>query len=85
MIVSKAMEEYRKGEYLASINTINTRAPKNARENVSNAMTYAMSCIALGENEKAADALAIVIRNGNRLYCVNEAAAMLRKIRGIEE
>lgn len=85
IISSKAAEAYRKGDYMASIELTNSNTPKNLRSRVSGAMDYARACIALGENEKAADALAIVIRNGNRLYCVNEAAAMLRKIKGIEE
>ena len=84
-VLTRAMETYRKGQYMECIELVNSNKPSKLVERVSGAMIYADACIALGENERAAEALGFVIQNGNRLYCVTEAAAMLRKIRGAEE
>lgn len=81
---AKAMDAYRRGDYIASINYTNSNVPKNLRSRVEGAIDYAKACIALGEKERAAEALSFIIQNGNKLYCVNEAAAMLRRIRGVE-
>ena len=81
---AKAMDAYMRGDYITAVNLINSNVPKNLRGRVESAMDYARACIALGESERAAEALSFIIQNGNKLYCVNEAAAMLRRIRGVE-
>ena len=77
---ARALEAYRVGDYDKAIRIINSAEPKNMRVRISGAMDYARVCIAIGEKERAAEALRFVVENGNKLYCVKEAEAMLGEL-----
>ncbi len=68
------------GQYSSTLQLLAQIPYKNMRERVSLSMSYAAVYRAMGETEKAKEALTFVVENGNKLYAVQEAQQMLAQM-----
>lgn len=71
---------YRKGDYDAALKIMDETKPNNLCAAVQNACLQARILIALGQNDRAREALNFAITNGNKLYAVAEARELLSQI-----
>ena len=67
-------------EYDLSMQSLQQLKPKNMYEQVVAAMVYAQNYRAIGETEKAKEALTFVADNGNKLYIATRARQMLSEM-----
>lgn len=72
-------------EYEISIQFLQQQKPKNKYEQVSASMVYARNAVAMGETEKAKEALTFVVENGNKLYIASQARQMLAELENTAE
>ena len=75
-----AAYHYVRREYAESLRILDGMPRNSLRQEVSKAMSYARNYVDLGETEKAKEALAFVVGNGNKLYVVQEARRMLAEM-----
>ena len=71
---------YRNGDYRAALEIMDKLKPSNLCSAVQSAHLHARILIALGENERAKEALNFAIANGGKLYVVSEAKEILASI-----
>lgn len=71
---------YRNGDYRAALEIMDKLKPSNLCSAVQSAHLHARILIALGENDRAKEALKFTIANGGKLYVVDEAKKMLAEI-----
>ena len=73
-----------RGEYGQALEYMQAIPPVTRRDHVVRAMALAQDHWAMGEVELAREKLQFVIENGNKLYVVTEAKALLEKIHAAE-
>jgi len=80
IILAKALENLRKKEFKAALETLESFKGKTLLDSVCASMVYAKVYIGLGEKEKAKEKLDFIVENGNKLYMVEQAKKMLENI-----
>lgn len=75
---------YSRQEYIKSLEILDSMKPGDLRQEVANAMNYARNYRAMGNTEKAKEALTFVVENGNKLYVVQQARQMLTQLDNFE-
>lgn len=81
---NRAIVHFCKGEYEQALQALGQVKVENLNDRIENAMMYARTYLAMGEAEKAVRPLKFVSENGNKLYVVTEAKALLEKIQAEE-
>jgi len=79
MDVATAEKIFKNGDFVKTIQIINSTVPSNLYMTVTNSLLCAKAYLELGEKEKAAEKLRFVIDSGNKLYVVSEAKELLKK------
>lgn len=80
MVSYHVVYHYARQEYTQGLQLLENFPAQPLRNKVVQAYALAKFRLALNEKEKAAEHLEFVVRNGNKLYIVTEAKALLEKI-----